>query len=368
MAVRDPDRVGLIDELGALTFGELHRRSNALARALAERGVARGRQRRGDVPQPPRLRRRLRRHRQARRRHPAASTPRSPARSWSTCSSARARRSSIHDEEFTGLLEQGRRRRRGSSAGSTTETDDADIDRVADRGVRRRRPRRRPERHARIVILTSGTTGTPKGAPRSEAGIDAAVSLLSRMPLRYGWRTHIAAPLFHTWGFAHLALAMLLGSTVVLRRKFDPEGCLRGRRGRALRLARRDPGDAAADPDAAAGDARRATTCRRSRSSPPRARRCPATSPSSWMDHFGDNLYNIYGSTEVAYASIATPEDLREAPDLGRQAAVGDRREDPRRRRAASVPHGRVRPDLRRQRPALRGLHRRRRARRSSTG
>ena len=33
-----------------------------------------------------------------------------------------------------------------------------------------------------------------------------------------------------------------------------------------------------------------------------------------WMDTFGDNLYNIYGSTEVAYASIATPGDLRAAP------------------------------------------------------
>jgi fatty-acyl-CoA synthase len=32
------------------------------------------------------------------------------------------------------------------------------------------------------------------------------------------------------------------------------------------------------------------------------------------MDTFGDNLYNIYGSTEVAYASIATPDDLRAAP------------------------------------------------------
>src|SRR6185369_3301787 len=83
-----------------------------------------------------------------------------------------------------------------------------------------------PRRHARIVILTSGTTGAPKGAPRSEAGLGAAVSLLSRLPLRYGWRTHIAAPLFHTWGFAHLALAMLLGSTVVLRRRFDSESCL----------------------------------------------------------------------------------------------------------------------------------------------
>ena len=32
------------------------------------------------------------------------------------------------------------------------------------------------------------------------------------------------------------------------------------------------------------------------------------------MDHFGDNLYNLYGSTEVAWATIATPRDLREAP------------------------------------------------------
>jgi fatty-acyl-CoA synthase len=33
-----------------------------------------------------------------------------------------------------------------------------------------------------------------------------------------------------------------------------------------------------------------------------------------WMDEFGDNLYNLYGSTEVAYASVADPTDLREAP------------------------------------------------------
>ena len=33
-----------------------------------------------------------------------------------------------------------------------------------------------------------------------------------------------------------------------------------------------------------------------------------------WMDRFGDNVYNLYGSTEVAYATIATPEDLRAAP------------------------------------------------------
>ncbi|HET7177857.1 MAG TPA: AMP-binding protein, partial [Solirubrobacterales bacterium] len=33
-----------------------------------------------------------------------------------------------------------------------------------------------------------------------------------------------------------------------------------------------------------------------------------------WMDRFGDSIYNLYGSTEVAYATVATPEDLRAAP------------------------------------------------------
>ena len=133
----------------------------------------------------------------------------------------------VHDEEFAELLARRRRGqpgprldRRGRRSATATpwsrliephHGDDLEP----------------PEHHARVVILTSGTTGTPKGAPRSEAGIDAAVSLLARIPLRHGWRTHIAAPLFHTWGFAHLALAMLLGSTVVLRRRFDPEECLR---------------------------------------------------------------------------------------------------------------------------------------------
>jgi fatty-acyl-CoA synthase len=40
----------------------------------------------------------------------------------------------------------------------------------------------------------------------------------------------------------------------------------------------------------------------------------PGALSEKWMDLFGDNVYNLYGSTEVAWASIATPEDLRAAP------------------------------------------------------
>ncbi len=40
----------------------------------------------------------------------------------------------------------------------------------------------------------------------------------------------------------------------------------------------------------------------------------PGELATRWMDSFGDNLYNLYGSTEVAWASIATPQDMRKAP------------------------------------------------------
>jgi fatty-acyl-CoA synthase len=164
-----------------------------------------------------------------------------------------------------------------------------------------------------MVILTSGTTGAPKGAPRSEAGLSAAVSLLSRIPLRYGMRTHVAAPLFHTWGFAHYMLAALMGETLVLRRRFDPESCLRAvqderceamavipvmlQRILALPQEVKDRYDLTrVEVVAASGSA------------------LPGDLALEWMDQFGDNLYNLYGSTEVAWASVADPTDLREAP------------------------------------------------------
>ena len=36
----------------------------------------------------------------------------------------------------------------------------------------------------------------------------------------------IAAPMFHSWGYAHFLLSLPLLSTLVLRRKFDPEETL----------------------------------------------------------------------------------------------------------------------------------------------
>ena len=309
LAVTDPGRVGLVDELGELTFGEIHRRSNALARGLRGLGVGEG----DSVAVM------CRNHRGFVDASIAVAKLGADILYLNTAFAGpqlvdvlerEAPSAVVHDEEFTGLLSQADIQQRliawtdSDTAEQTIEGlisghDDSDLS--------------APERHARIVILTSGTTGKPKGAPRNEAGIDAAVSLMSRLPLRHGWRTHIAAPLFHTWGFAHLALAMLLGSTVVLRRRFDPE--------EALRVTQDERCDslvvipvmlqrvlALPEETLASYDLSRVQVVAASGSA------LPGNLALSWMDHFGDHLYNIYGSTEVAYASIATPEDLRAAP------------------------------------------------------
>jgi acyl-CoA synthetase (AMP-forming)/AMP-acid ligase II len=320
MAVLDPDRDGIVDELGTISFGEMHRRSNAVARALAERGVGEGdsvaimcRNHRGFVDATlgvaklgadllylntafagPQLLDVLERER------PQAV---------------------IHDEEFGNILEGADAPLRLIAWTDPPSRSGADADgRVGEHETIESMVSRYPDadltppgRHARIVILTSGTTGTPKGAPRNEAGIGAAVSLLSRIPLHYGMRTHVAAPLFHTWGFAHFMLSALMGETVVLRRTFDPEDCLRVTQAerceamvvipvmlqRILGLPQdvKDSYDLTrVEVVAASGSA------------------LPGNLALTWMDQFGDNLYNLYGSTEVAYASVADPTDLREAP------------------------------------------------------
>ncbi|MGH2962551.1 MAG: AMP-binding protein, partial [Solirubrobacterales bacterium] len=171
-----------------------------------------------------------------------------------------------------------------------------------------------PAESSRFVILTSGTTGTPKGAQRGQPdSLGPLASLLSKIPFRARERMMIAAPLFHSWGFAHFNLGLALNSTYVLRRRFDPEETLRATAEsgatalvvvpvmmqRILEL----PADAIARHDlsrlrvtAASGSA------------------LPGELATEWMDTFGDNLYNLYGSTEVAWATIATPQELRAAP------------------------------------------------------
>ena len=63
----------------------------------------------------------------------------------------------------------------------------------------------------------------PKGAARrTPKGVGALVSMIDRIPLHVGDRILIAAPIFHTWGYAALQLSFGMSATVILRRRFDP--------------------------------------------------------------------------------------------------------------------------------------------------
>ena len=145
----------------------------------------------------------------------------------------------------------------------------------------------------------------------------------------------IAAPLFHAWGFAHFTLGMGLSSTIVLKRKFDPEATLSLTAQHELHRARRRAGDAAADPRArrrGPRPLRPLDACGRAGLRLGAARRAVATA--GWTC-FGENLYNLYGSTEVAWATIATPRGPARRARHRRQAAARHGREALRRRRQA---------------------------------
>ena len=218
----------------------------------------------------------------------------------------------------------------------------------------------RAGRSPKIVILTSGTTGTPKGAPRDEPkSLGIIGGLLSKVPFRARETTELAVPMFHALGFASMALGLALGSTLVVRRHFDPEATLDSLEEneatalvvvpvmlqRMLDLA--DDEVAARDTSHLQGHLRR------------RARHSSVDLVQRSMKAFGPVVYNMYGSTEIAYATIATPEDLAEEPGSVGKVVRGVGGQDPRRGRRGGEARGQ-RADLRRQQRPVRGLHRRR--------
>ncbi|GHC73965.1 fatty-acyl-CoA synthase [Nocardiopsis terrae] len=182
-----------------------------------------------------------------------------------------------------------------------------------------------PERPGRLIVLTSGTTGTPKGARRpTPKGPQDAASVLSRIPLNSRDRILVSAPVFHTWGLAGVQLGMSMRASLVMRRLFEPEDVLRTiqehrctalfavpvmlRRIMDLPRSTRDRYDTSS---------LRIVACSGSAMSPQLI--------SDFMDVFGDVVYNLYGSTEVSWATIATPEDLRSAPTTAGRPPLGTR-------------------------------------------
>jgi acyl-CoA synthetase (AMP-forming)/AMP-acid ligase II len=311
-AIHHPHEIAVIDERGSLTWERLHRRSNALAHSFAAMGIGYG----DGVGIM------CRNHRGFLEATLAAAKLGASALYLNTMFAGpqlvevtrrEGPKALVYDQEFTGLLEgvdDSVERVVGwvdeEPVGELTldkliaAGDDSDL--------------RPPPEKPRFVILTSGTTGTPKGAQRSNPdGLFTLASLIDKIPFRTGQTMMIAAPLFHSWGFFHFVMSLPTASTMVLRRRFDPEETLR-----AVERHRADVLAAVpvmvqrilALPDATLGSYDLSSLKITSLS----GSALPGELAIAWMDRFGDTVYNLYGSTEVAYATIATPADLRAAP------------------------------------------------------
>jgi acyl-CoA synthetase (AMP-forming)/AMP-acid ligase II len=185
-----------------------------------------------------------------------------------------------------------------------------------------------PRDQGKTIMLTSGTTGTPKGAMRTLRPLAlvplAASGFLELARIkptpRAGAAIVVCPPLYHLYGQIGLFAGLGLGSPIAIRRRFDAEATLAlVERTRAETLL--------AVP----------TMLKRIMDLPPETRRrydttslrmvvsgaapLPPELATAVMEEFGDILYNGYASTEVGPGTLATPSDLRAAPGtVGRPA------------------------------------------------
>jgi fatty-acyl-CoA synthase len=309
-AIRYGRRTALIDERGSLTFKELDQRSNAIANAWIDRGLERGegvailaRNHRGFL-------------------EATFAAAKCGARivflntdfAGPQIREVAEREGTdllVYDDEYAGTLE-GVEPRRGRFRAWAEDPGPDTLDALIESGSTS--PPRRSGAGAKIILLTSGTTGTPKGASRKEPrSLQPLGGLLERVPFRTREVVECAAPMFHALGFASALLALGMGSTVVVRRRFDAAAVLDSlHRNRVTTLVAvpvmlQRLVDLGFEPwqgkDLSrlriiflSGSQLGADLCQRA------------------MAAFGPVVYNLYGSTEIAYATLATPEDLEAEP------------------------------------------------------
>jgi fatty-acyl-CoA synthase len=322
-ARRTPDRAALIDEEGELSYQELDEAVHAVANGLIEKGVQGG----DGVAILARNHRWFVIANYGAARAGARIILLNSEFSGPQIKEVSEREGAkviIYDDEYTQAVSKadpplGKLRALGvnpdavdSSASASGEEPPGSTDETLAQLIARssKEPAPKPRKHASIIILTSGTTGTPKGANRSTPPTLAPVGgILSLVPFKAGEVTSLPAPMFHALGYLHATIAMFMGSTLVLRRKFKPPLVLEdiekhkvtamvvvpvmlSRVLDALEKMETKPDLSSLRIVFISGSQLGAELATRA------------------LKDLGPVIYNMYGSTEIAFATIARPKDL----------------------------------------------------------
>jgi acyl-CoA synthetase (AMP-forming)/AMP-acid ligase II len=321
-ARRHPDRAACIDEDGEFTYKELDDAAHAVANGLIEKGVKGG----DGVAILARNHRWFLIANYGAARVGARIILLNSEFSGPQIKEVSEREGAkliIYDDEYTKAVskaepELGMLRALGTNPDSDepSGSEDETLAELIERSSKEPAPK--AAKHASIIILTSGTTGTPKGANRSTPPTLAPVGgILSHVPFKANEVTSLPAPMFHALGYLHGTIAMFLGSTLVLRRKFKPPLVLEdiekykvtamvvvpvmlSRILDAIEKMDKKPDLSSLKIVFISGSQLGAELASRA------------------LKDLGPVIYNMYGSTEVAFATIAGPEDLeRNAATVG---------------------------------------------------
>ena len=332
-ARKHPDRLGLVDDDGERTFAQFWEDVNRLALGLQRRGIGEGSRvavlaRNGRATIYPLCARHLLGY------HIFMINANASAEQIERVLDFHEIELIIVDEEFLDRMNEGSRNRdlvighvdTDEEAGPGEREDISGFDTMQDVIDSARVTDSLPFRpgQSRHIVLTSGTTGMPKGVVRRVTrSPQPAAPILAAIPWRPGMTLMLTAVLFHAYGWANLLMALLTGSTIIARRTFDPA--------QAIDDIRRY------DITAMASAASRLRALYRymdengiekvdglefivSAGSP--------LTPHEIQEaerKFGRVLCNCYGSTETATLAMARPEELAADPTLSGVVYPGTR-------------------------------------------
>ncbi|MBY8863058.1 acyl-CoA synthetase [Nocardia sp. CA2R105] len=317
-----PERTAVVDERGSMTYRQLDEQSTALARGLQGMGITPGtviailaRDHHG-------LMLAMAAAGKTGARVALMNTGFAKPQFAQVCEREKVK-AVLHDSEFVGLLDalppELPRVLTWVDEGHEIPSGATTIEQLIEANPTDELPL--PEKVGGFVILTSGTTGLPKGAPRGKISPMATVQVVDRIPFPRQGTAMIVSPIFHSTGQATWLVAVALGNTVVTTRRFDAEDTLR-------KIAEHRVQMLVAVP----------TMLHRMVELNPEIRKKydltslksivlagSALSPELTVratEAFGHVLHNLYGSTECAVATVAQPQDLAIAPGTAGRAPV----------------------------------------------